>query len=415
MLENQGEKRESSIFSRIFLGFSIFAGLFLAYAILLSVIYGPSQVSLATGCHWDCAWYQSIIRNGYVSEIPPTAQDINRSNVAFFPLFPLIGGWFSRIFSIPSEAALPLVSIVFAFGIFGMLPFLTDRKRVALIFAYPAVFYFFVGYSESVYCFFLFAGLLLLFRRRYVPVALGILGMLVVGFALGLTRLTGFVIPGGVFGMLVLGLLCRKANPDRKLLVLSAFWTLGAVLGIAAFLAFSQAKFGAWNLYFQTLNIGWHKEMSVWGFTKTFSRAVLKNVLPPWFARYPTRMSWMINADTILLYGYVIYLEAKALLGNVVRFTSERALRFSLLAAGFVHVMITTLGDSGELHRWGNGMRYTMPAFFVLVFLWDPEWTFPWLKARPKVRKYLYFGMFAFWIPYQLYYLYLFTQTVWVS
>ncbi len=416
MLENQGEMRKSTVISRFWTGFLLFLLLFFVYAALLAILYGPSSLSLDLGCRWDCGWYRSIIQNGYVSEIPPTVQDLNRSNVAFFPLFPWIGGFLGRVFALGPERALPLTSILFAFGIFLMLPRFVDRKRLLLLAAYPATFYFFVGYSEAVYCFFLFLGIRLLLRERARITPLLYPVIFLVGYALGLTRLTGFVIPGGVLGLAVLGRVFRKTDLGGRRTALAAAWTLGALSGAATFFLYTQAKFGVWDLYFQTLNIGWHKEMSVGGFLTYFPRALLKNLLPYWFAKDPTRMSWMINADLIVIYGTVLFLEARSSLRKGASvLTPERFLRFSFLAGGLAHLLITTLGDSGVEHRWGNGMRYSMPVFFLLVFLWDEAWT-PRILARGSIwRRRVYWALIALWAPYQLYYLYLFTRTLWVS
>jgi hypothetical protein len=147
-------------------GLLFFAMILFVYATLLTLIYGQGAASLSMGCRWDCGWYKAIIEHGYVSVIPPTPQDEHHSNVAFFPLFPSLGGWVSSLFSISSDVALPLVSLLFAFGICALLPNLASRKRMLLLAAYPATFYFFVAYSESVYCFFLFAGVLMLLKRR---------------------------------------------------------------------------------------------------------------------------------------------------------------------------------------------------------------------------------------------------------
>ena len=416
MLENQAEKRVPPIFSRISFGFSAFGVVFFVYVAFLTLIYGIGKLSLATGCHWDCGWYQSIIRNGYVSVLPPTVQDADHSNVAFFPLFPLFGGLAARLFGIPSESALPLVSIFFAVGICGMLPFFASRKKIALLLAYPATFYFFVAYSESVYCFFLFAGLLFLFRRRQLGPALSLAGVFLAGVALGLTRLTGFLIPGALLGLFSLGFLSGRLKFDRLLFALLAVWGVGALLGGGAFFAYIHAKFGVWNLYFQTLNVGWHKEVSFSGFVRYFFRAILKNVFPPYFARDPIRMSWLVNADLLIVFVYCIFIESREIFRITKdRLTSDRFLRFGLLLGGLGHLLVTTLGDSGEFHRWMNGMRYSMPMFYLIVFLWDSAWTPAWLAARPPFQGILGYALFAFWIPYQLYYLYLFTQAYWVS
>jgi hypothetical protein len=416
MLVNQGEKRNAAVFSRILTGILLFAAIFYAYTTLLALLYGPDAISLSMGCRWDCGWYKAIIQHGYVSTIPPTPQDEHHSNVAFFPLFPMLGAAVGSLLSISSDLALPLVSVVFAFGIWLLLPSLTTRKRLYLLAAYPASFYFFVAYSESVYCFCLFAGVLVLLKRRSAPFGLLAVAALGAGLGLGLTRLTGFVIPGAVFGLAVLGVLFCRVDTDRRLLLLSGLWTFGAVLGAASFFYYAYAKFGVWNLYFQTLDIGWHKEVSLRGFFYYFGRALTKNLLPPLFARDPVRMSWILTADTIVALTAVLVYEGRRLVRAATgKIDADRFLRLALLAGSFVHLMITTTGDSGDWHRWGNGMRYTMPVFYLLVFLWDDAWWPKFLANRPKWRRNLYAGLLAFWIPYQLYYLYLFTQTAWVS
>ncbi|MBC7385998.1 MAG: hypothetical protein H7301_07545, partial [Cryobacterium sp.] len=143
--------------------------------------------------------------------------------------------------------------------------------------------------------------------------------------------------------------------------------------------------------------------------------------LPFWFAKDPVRMSWMVNADLILLYLWVLFLEIR----NIVRvarmhetlkgWARERSTKFSLLVAAFVHLLVTTIGDSGDYHRWGNGMRYSMPIFFLLVILWEESWTPKWLARRPKLKIALFFAMLAFWIPYQFYYFWMYTKFQWVS
>lgn len=406
-------------------GALIFLGLFYVYWFFLSVIYGIENVDLGYLCRWDCGWYQAIVRNGYVSSVPPLSQQPDQSNVAFFPLFPGIAWLLGSLFGLPTEKAVPLVAILFSAGTFGLLSVLLRDKegrfnwqRGALIAAYPATFYLYVGYSESVYCFFLFAGLLALRSRTRMGYVISFFS----GLAMGLTRLTGFVIAGATAGIGKLVWLYSRSGKRKEPFPLRAtVWFLGGVIGAGSFFAFAYFKFGAWNLYFQTLDIGWHKETSFSGFFSLFFRAVQKNFLPFWFAKDPLRMSWMINADVMLLYLFAIYREAGFIRNENrqelvhSRTLGERTLRISLLMGGLVHVFITTLGDSGDWHRWTNGMRYTMPAFFLLVILWDHRWNPHWLESRPNLKKGFWIFLLANWLPYQLYYLWLFSKQEWVS
>lgn len=416
MLENQGEIRKSSIFSWIFPGFPIFFGVLAVYVVFLSLMSGPASLTLATACHWDCGWFSSIARNGYVSPVPPLAQDVEHSNVAFFPLFPMLGRLLVQLFSIPASSALPLVALAFALPLCVLLPTLTNRKRLIFLLAYPATFYFFVAYTESLYCFSLFMGFWLLFRRSEYSAGMLYPAIFLAGLGLGATRLSGFVIPVAVFGIWFLAWIFGRAPTERRFPRLAGVWAAGAVAGIGGFFLYCHWKFGAWNLYLQTLDIGWNKEVSVSGFFRYFFRALLKNIFPYWFAKDPTRMSWIVTADTLVAYGYVIFLESRRIFSMGRKpIDSSTLLRFGILAGGLGHILMTTLGDSGEFHRWGNGMRYTMPALYLLVFVWDADWTPKWLVNRPVWRRNLFIATLVLWIPYQLYYLYLFTQNFWVS
>lgn len=409
--------------NRTFQGFLLFLALSYAYFLTLTLIYGSENLGLNLLCKWDCGWYKAIIRNGYISTIPPVPQQENISNVAFFPLYPAIGRMLGELLGITSDFALPLTSILFSIGTFLMLPSLVqddsgrpDWKRLALLGAYPATFYLWVGYSESVYIFFLVLALLS-FRMKsdYGPIF-----AVLSGVSMGLTRLTGFIIAGAVAGMMGLGWFftsrTKSTFPSRTML-----WLMGSIIGAGSFFLFCHLKFGAWNLYFQTLDIGWNKEFTISGFFSFFFRAIQKNIFPPWFVRDPVKMSWLINADLILLYSYVLFIESKAVwslrknLEAAKKLLETRMLKISLLIGGFTHLLITTIGDSGDWHRWGNGIRYSMPTFFLLVILWDKAWIPGWLESRPKLKQGLYYALIAFWVPYQLYYLFLYTRQVWVS
>lgn len=400
--------------SRTVQGFLVFLTLSGVYSTSLAVHTGSENLGLDILCKWDCGWYKAIIRNGYISSIPPVAQLEDIANVAFFPLYPSIARMVGFFLGIKSDVALPLTSVFFALGFFLILPTLvrdvlgrTDWKRIALMAAYPSTFYMWVGYGESVYCFFLVLALLSFEMKS----GWGSICALFSGVFIGLSRLTGFVLAGAVAGIRLVQwefLDRRKENFPFRVI----FWMVGTLIGAGSFFLFCHLKFGVWNIYFQTLDIGWHKEFSISGFLNLFANVLQNHLSSLWHARDPVKMSWMINVDLILVYAYILFLEFRKLWRAP---DPARSSRLALLIGGFIHLLITTIGDSGAWHQWMNGMRYSMPAFFLLVILWDSAWIPGWLESRPSLKRVLYFSLLAFWIPFQIYYLYLFSRQAWVS
>jgi hypothetical protein len=408
-------------------GLGFFILLTLIYAAVLFFAWG--ELSLVALCRWDCAWYVSILSHGYVSTLPPIAQSLDQANVAFFPLYPFVGRELTRLFGLSPEAALPILSMVFAAGVFFVSGRILDirrdplgRKKLLLLAAYPASFYLFVGYSEALYIFFLLLAFYAVDRATRSPMResrawLTILALS--AFFLGLTRLTGFVVGAGAAVVcFVAGFLrsypqlrSTSVGPGRAPFV----WATFSVLGVATFFAYCQTKFGVWDLYFRTLDVGWNKEASIPGFFHFFFRAIQKNVLPHWFAKEPMRMSWVITADLIIVLIYVLYAEGKRLWRSRLDAEPFRVFTYAVLAAVFVHLLITTIGDSGGYHRWRNGMRYSMPVFFLFVLLWEESWMPEGIAKRPGLKKALWYACLTLFIPYQIYYFWLFIRGGWVS
>jgi hypothetical protein len=107
------------------------------------------------GLHqWDVGWYESIKDSGY------SFQPGEQSNVAFFPLFPLL--W--RLFPL-SHLGISLINLLlFAGGVFLLYrTYHLDAQKTLLIFSIPSVFFCYVPYSEAL---FFLAGSLILYGLR---------------------------------------------------------------------------------------------------------------------------------------------------------------------------------------------------------------------------------------------------------
>ncbi len=419
------QKLRSATIWRLFVGFLLFLGVLYAYSATLALVYGPNTLSFAYGCRWDCGWYQKIMQIGYVSTIPPVPQNGDQANVAFFPLYPIVATIVGSWLKLPSVHSLPITSAIFALGIFLLIPFLYVDERgrphlakIALLLAFPATFYFFTGYSESIYIFLLFLGIWLIQNRSTVHPLVLFGGLYSTGFFLGMTRLTGFVIPGAIAGTFLLGWLLSKkggrAEVGTRSLGAATLWTIGGLGGAGVFFLFCHLKFGVWNLYFQTLDIGWHKEFDVPEFFRLFGQALRGNLLPPRFPHDNTLgWSWTVNLYTIMVYLYAVIREVPLFVRKPT--DESQILRTGLLLGGFAHLLITTIGDSGEWHYWMNGMRYTMPALFLLILLWNRDWTPTFLEHRPRWKWAIVAVLVLLWLPYQIFCVYRFTQNHWVS
>ena len=382
-----------------------FLALLVWIAAKVSYSFGDEFPSLGLLCRWDCGWYESIARQGYVSPIPPLFQNSEHSNVAFFPAYPFLGRAVAIALGIPFTSALPLVSIVCALIVslaiarhFRGLGRLSRTIRYAILVAYPATFYLFVSYSESLYLAGMLGGAALLLdfaeresertesppaSARRDSVRLALVGL--AGLTLGGTRLTGFVIPS----FLALGaLLLAGRNFLRDRFFLRTLVFIGAAAaGIVSFFAFCQIRFGKWNLYFTQLAIGWYKEFS----PRKALGILVNHPFGPTFDYRTLQeqsrcLSWMLITTILLVSLYAMARAAGSLLRALRDGNRALVLRCMLVYGAFAHFFIVVCGDVGPWDIWGNGLRYPMPTVFLLAIAWRDEWTPARLRENPALR-----------------------------
>ncbi len=138
-------------------------GLYLALYCLLSFLgWIKGYPTNETVMHWDANWYDSIVKEGYVYH------EGAQSNMAFFPLFPLL--WKLSGLSPLSMSALNL-----AFMLAGMLllwkTYRFDGNTLLLLLSVPSLFFCYLPYAEAL--FFLSGALIIygLHRRHWLAVA----------------------------------------------------------------------------------------------------------------------------------------------------------------------------------------------------------------------------------------------------
>jgi len=144
---------------------------------------------------WDCGWFRSVARDGYFLH-PGKA-----SNIAFFPLYPMLMRWFGAVLGGP-EAAGFLVSNAAFFGAIILLWKLVERDAaqsnggvlpgdgdlaVRLLAFGPVSFFFSTVYSESTFLFLALACVYAGRCRRWWIAGLA-------GFAAALARNAGLLL-----------------------------------------------------------------------------------------------------------------------------------------------------------------------------------------------------------------------------
>jgi Gpi18-like mannosyltransferase len=157
--------------------------------ILKSVYYGTPQSIVDLFVRWDSGWYLSIIQNGY-SYVPGKP-----SNVAFFPLYPLLVKIFSFGFAdvtitgiVLSNVAL-LLAMIYLFRLVQLDYQNTKIPLNSVIFAliFPASFFFSIFYAEGLFLFLTIACFYYARKNRWLLSSL-------FGFLAALTRALGVFI-----------------------------------------------------------------------------------------------------------------------------------------------------------------------------------------------------------------------------
>ncbi len=233
----------------------------------------------------DSYWFANIIDRGYGTTLPPVAhKEMEISNVAFFPAYPLLASGLGRVSGLGTYEALLVTAQLATWGFWTYFFLFAARWKLSApmqvfgalaIVAHPAAFYLVAGYSESLFLFAL-AGFIYWSTRegRAAPVLAVVHGVL-----LSATRIVGLpcalfpivrsilwrddrrVVPGsggrdsarpssGSHRMARFGAwLWRQRTP----VLVSGFSMLGGL----AFFAYCQVRWGRWDLYMLTQNAGW--------------------------------------------------------------------------------------------------------------------------------------------------------------
>lgn len=214
----------------------------------------------------DSYWFANIIDRGYGTTVPPIDhKEMEVSNVAFFPAYPLLGGLVKRATGLGTYLSLLIVAQVAAWGFWTYFFLFCQRWRLSLplqlfgalaIAVHPAAFYLVAGYSESLFLMALTGFIYWSTGESRVARIMAVLH----GSTASATRIVG--LPCAVIAVLTAFVRHRfqpskawrdQLVPYRAPVLVMLLSTLGGI----AFFAYCQLHWGRWDLYMLTQREGW--------------------------------------------------------------------------------------------------------------------------------------------------------------
>jgi hypothetical protein len=213
----------------------------------------------------DGHWFANIVNRGYDTPVPPIDyQDMEVSNVAFFPAYPALAAVLRYGLHLSTYNALLITAQIAAWGFWSYFFLFCDRWNVApllqslgalTIAAHPTAFFLVAGYSESL---FLMALLGFMYWSSAEGRAAQFLAVLH-GFLMSATRIVG--IPCAVFPLV--REIFQKEPGERNVrsglrrLVPAMVVSLGATLGAVSFFFYCFVRWGRWDIYMLTQDAAW--------------------------------------------------------------------------------------------------------------------------------------------------------------
>lgn len=250
----------------------VLAGLFLTLLQVFVCVWliapeGPLAYRYSTLVQHDGYWFSTIVDRGYETIMPPmNFKMMEVSNVAFFPAYPMIATAIKYALNVGTDHALVITAQFAAWGFWTYFFLFCHRWKISpalqffgilSILAHPAAFFLVTGYSES-----LFMMTLLGFMywstsdspRAKVWAALH-------GITMSATRIVGLLCAGFPMVQRVVAKGWSGVRDYRgwfrnygSAVALSAI----AMLGGAAFFLFCQLRWGHWDTYLLTQQLGWN-------------------------------------------------------------------------------------------------------------------------------------------------------------
>lgn len=212
----------------------------------------------------DSYWFANIIDRGYGTTVPPVEhKEMEVSNVAFFPAYPLFTEAVKRLSRLDTYAALLVAAQLGTWAFWCYFFLFAERWELSLpaqvfgalaVVAHPAAFYLVAGYSESLFLAALVGFVYWSTREgRWAPV-LAVLH----GGVMSATRIVGlpcalFPVVNALFAKGMRSLLRKRTRQLLQPLCVAGLSMLGGI----AFFVYCQVRWGRWDLYMLTQSAGW--------------------------------------------------------------------------------------------------------------------------------------------------------------
>jgi hypothetical protein len=250
---------------------SLLAGLVLtllqlAMAMGLLAPEGSISERYSTLIQHDSYWFMNIVNRGYQTIVPPIDHKVMEvSNVAFFPAYPAIAAAFRYGFNVNTGTALLITAQLATWGFWSYFFLFCNRWNISsalqicgalLIATHPAAFFLIAGYSESLF-------LMALFGFIYWSTTQGRAAKFwaaVHGIVMSAARIVGIVCAAFPLVRSVFKTGWRRLfeprpwfREERPAIAM----TLVASLGAVGFFAYSQLRWGHWDIYMLTQAAGW--------------------------------------------------------------------------------------------------------------------------------------------------------------
>ena len=212
--------------------------------------YLGKNLSLAAWARWDAGWYLSVAERGYWFD--PNGP----SNVAFFPLLPLLMKGLGSLTGNYAAAGLLIANLAALGAVLALWLWMraeagpaTAERAVLWLLVYPFSFYFYSIYAESL--FFLLTTLAFYARARRQGLAAGVWA----GLA-ALTRPMGVLLaPALAWG------LWQDRRAGRRLHWQDLIAVLLPVAGLGAYMAYLALAFGDPLAFWKAHVVGWHVQL----------------------------------------------------------------------------------------------------------------------------------------------------------
>src|SRR6266516_1950648 len=339
----------------------------LAMAVGLLAPEGSASYRYSTLIQHDSYWFANIVDRGYQTIVPPIDHKVMEiSNVAFFPAYPAIAAAFRYGLNIDTGTALLITAQLAAWGFWSYFFLFCKRWNISaalqicgalLIAAHPAAFFLIAAYSESL---FLMALLGFIYwstaEGRYAKFWAAIHGIVmsatrIVGIVCAAFPLVRSVFQTGWRGLPQLGPWFRKEKPALAMTLVASFGAIG-------FFAYSQLRWGHWDIYMLTQAAGW-------GIAPDYL-AVFRPSSYRWFVpalNDPTEASQMSMTLGALFFIGIVLCELS------IRRWTDLPIRAGIYFCAFVFYFLSVSGvacvDMESMLRY----EFSVHALIVLAFL----------------------------------------------